>query len=410
MLLALIMAQFYVYGNPTFLTSYIIQHVEVERGAGHGAATNRTPCCSAPLFQYTNAGKTPTPRRFLVTTSSTKPTSLPKPTPSLLDGQKQTPRPVSSSAKQFASTPRFTFSSSSRQSHEIDHHASSSPFVQKRAPPRPAGANEEHIDELGSDPDFMQGVHNSRSAYGLLAFDGIPYDDDASSPPPLRTAKKRPFQQEQIIISSSPPPSPSPSPPTSPHQPRKINASPSPPSTPPPPLHSTSTQHPRFRLPTHSSPPSRSGNERPTFVLPQAPQSPPQTHPSSLFSPQKKGQKFVPGGLAATVREWVVEASQPLYHNRHRREEEWDCKFLVVEARSLESLGNGVQLVRTDEGGGTGERGKNWVLMGQGKRCEQDETLAKGTAIGVRRPIWEVRVREEDWKVAVEWSVIGNTG
>lgn len=146
------------------------------------------------------------------------------------------------------------------------------------------------------------------------------------------------------------------------------------------------------------------------FVLPQAPQSPPQTHPSSLFSPQKKGQKFVPGGLAATVREWVVEASQPLYQNRHRREEEWDCRFRVENVRIFDGLGNGVQLVRTNGGGVSGGRGKSWVLMGQGKRCERDENLARGTPVGVRRPIWEVRVEEEDWSVAVEWSVIGNAG
>jgi hypothetical protein len=146
------------------------------------------------------------------------------------------------------------------------------------------------------------------------------------------------------------------------------------------------------------------------FVLPQAPQSPPHTHPSSLFSPQKKGQKFIPGGLAATVREWVVEASQPLYRNRHRRQEEWDFRFRVEDARKLEDLGNGVQLVRTNGGGVSGGREKSWVLMGQGKRCENDEVLARGIAVGVRRPIWDVRFGEEDWSVAVEWSVVGNAG
>ncbi len=118
----------------------------------------------------------------------------------------------------------------------------------------------------------------------------------------------------------------------------------------------------------------------------------------------------MPGGLAATVREWVVETSQPLYQNRHRREEEWDCKFRAVDAVKLEGLGNGVQLVRTNEGGGAGAREKSWVLMGQGKKCEKDKTLARGTAVGVRRPIWDVRIGEEDSKVAVEWSVVGSAG
>lgn len=106
----------------------------------------------------------------------------------------------------------------------------------------------------------------------------------------------------------------------------------------------------------------------------------------------------------------MVEASQPLYQNRHRREEEWDCEVRVEGARTLEGLGSGAQLVSTNEGGGAGERGKSWVLMGQGKKCERDEALARGTVVGVRRPIWDVRIGEVDWSVAVEWSVIGNAG
>lgn len=123
----------------------------------------------------------------------------------------------------------------------------------------------------------------------------------------------------------------------------------------------------------------------------------------------------MPGGVATTVREWVVEASQPLWQNRHRGEEEWDLTLQVGDVRRLEGLGNGVMLARTSDGGGGGGGGagngeKGWLLMGQGKGREQDEHLRRGMTVVVRRPTWEVRLGQEDWGVAVEWTVLRNTG
>lgn len=61
------------------------------------------------------------------------------------------------------------------------------------------------------------------------------------------------------------------------------------------------------------------------------------------------GQQFVPGALAATVKEWVVEASQPLWQNRHKGDEEWDFRFRIGDVTRLEGLGGGVMLIRSSD-------------------------------------------------------------
>lgn len=106
------------------------------------------------------------------------------------------------------------------------------------------------------------------------------------------------------------------------------------------------------------------------------------------------------------VREWVIETSQPLYQSRHRSEREWDLKLLVEEAKKLERLGNGAVLIRAREIAFSGNESKAWILMGNRKQDEGDEGLAKGSLVGLRRPVWSVCIGDEDWGVAVEWGVL----
>ncbi|KAI4120680.1 MAG: hypothetical protein LQ341_007515 [Variospora aurantia] len=123
------------------------------------------------------------------------------------------------------------------------------------------------------------------------------------------------------------------------------------------------------------------------------------------------GQQFVPGALAATVKEWVVEASQPLWQNRHKGDEEWDFRFQIGDVTRLEGLGGGVMLIRSSDGGAAGEREKGWVLMAQGKGREKDDDLSRGMGGRCKTaPTWEIRLGEEEWGVAVEWTVLVNAG
>ena len=98
--------------------------------------------------------------------------------------------------------------------------------------------------------------------------------------------------------------------------------------------------------------------------------------------------------MAATVRDWIVEAGQMAHNQRGHRDGVRDTRFKVSERVE----GVGILLVR--------ERGidaRGWVLVGIGKG---DGDVEVGTSIGIREPIWDVEVGEEKWRVAVEWGVV----
>ena len=98
--------------------------------------------------------------------------------------------------------------------------------------------------------------------------------------------------------------------------------------------------------------------------------------------------------MAATVRDWIVEAGQMAHNQRSHRDDEWDTRFRVSE--HVEDVG--ILLVRE-----WGREPRGWVLVGIG-RGEGDVEV--GRVIGVREPIWDVEVGEEKWRVAVEWGVV----
>lgn len=136
----------------------------------------------------------------------------------------------------------------------------------------------------------------------------------------------------------------------------------------------------------------------PHFVLPTpVPASLPAPLPE-VFSPHRRGAKYLPAGLAATCREWVLSAAQLGAGVRRAEgaglgggeEAEWAARVEVVEVGG----GEGMLLVRG------AEAGERWMLLGGG-------SVAKGKVVGVKRPVWEVEVQGEVWGVGVEWRVLG---
>lgn len=116
----------------------------------------------------------------------------------------------------------------------------------------------------------------------------------------------------------------------------------------------------------------------------------------------------MPGGAAATVREWVIEASQPIYSSRqHSAGEDWEVKFRIGEARHVDSWFLVVRAQTSPDGEGAAVHGgKKWVLIGKG----DGERPGVGDMVGIRRPVWDVDVGREEgddkeaWSVAVEWK------
>ena len=58
------------------------------------------------------------------------------------------------------------------------------------------------------------------------------------------------------------------------------------------------------------------------------------------------------------------------------------------------------------EGEGKGKgKGKGWVLMRDGNGGGREE-VRTGAVVGVKRPVWDVKVQGVVWRVGVEWRVL----
>lgn len=251
--------------------------------------------------------------------------------------------------------------------------------------------------------------------------------DLASSPIRKRRRFKSPAElniyPEAIILS----PSPSPSLPI--HNPF-TDLSDDELHTPPPSVYPTSTAHPHFLTANHGNvSPVTSVPSFPKFILP-SPSSPPLSG-LPQFSPHRRNQKLVPGGLATKLRDLVVQTSLRHQQSQIRQDarstnvpregargteergRSWDFLISVMEVRRAAEIGTGIALVRENApNDGGGERAtKGWVLIGMGVAgndniSQTDVRLREGSLIGMRLPVWNIEVLGENWWVGVEWGVI----
>ncbi|MCJ1249526.1 hypothetical protein MMC30_006752 [Trapelia coarctata] len=165
---------------------------------------------------------------------------------------------------------------------------------------------------------------------------------------------------------------------------------------------------PRFTFhPPHPPPNRPTTPPRPAFILPTPTAAEPSYPLPEAFSPHRRGAKYLPGGLAATTRGWILSIESTLPSHAHprpsfsasanaAREGEWAARIKVEECRD----GGECVLVwgLGMEGDGEAQR---WVLVG-------GKGVRRGDVVGVGRPVWGVQVwgDGERWSVGVEWRVL----
>lgn len=123
----------------------------------------------------------------------------------------------------------------------------------------------------------------------------------------------------------------------------------------------------------------------------------------AAFSPQRRGIKYVPGGLAAELQGWLSDVKK------------WDeeggggmttgqASFRVL-AREVRD-GERMYLVIGDTEGG--ETGVGFIFAGEGRLTGlgRRAEVARGSMVEVDGPVWEVELEGRRWTVACEWSVI----
>lgn len=344
---------------------------------GHGAASDCKSAEAPPYSPPRLIVQTPSPHRF-ITSRPANPT--PKPSSSLRFQQGGTQL---TSSQQFTPAPRFNFSSTQKSSTENATPAAQYASPLSRRPHLPGAVPRkirEDIEETGSDyGDDTEGVDKDGSSTALHT-------------QPM-SKRRRPNPPEAVIISSDPP-SPSPSPTTPPYPTIEGDDHERVPDS-----DSNTHTRPRFVLPTLKPTGTPSIPSRPPLILP--PRSPsPTTATPAFFSPHRRGQKYVPGGLASSVRDWIVETSQQAHNRAHARrgeEEIWELRFRVAACR-VEDPNEGMILVQERNGAK-----KRWMLVGKGRG---ETKVELGCIVGIREPTWEVLVGQELYMVAIEWKVL----
>lgn len=225
---------------------------------------------------------------------------------------------------------------------------------------------------------------------------------------------QKPFQDlSHPGLSSHPPPA---TPAPSSRRPRFILPSSHPlrPSTPQPQPHSTHPSQSTFAPTPHffiTTPlPPSTLNDEPQFIKPPKfmhVEEPEPTQPlPEEFSPRKRGQKFVVGGVAGEVRGWLVDlehhSSSTAAPTRgvgkeERRDEDWVVKMVV------DDVGGGKDVGWTIAKGD----GMNVILGGEGIRegLEKGKEAKRGSVVGIKAPVWEVEVKGVRWGVGANWKV-----
>lgn len=194
-------------------------------------------------------------------------------------------------------------------------------------------------------------------------------------------------------------------------------------SSPPPPVYRPPPSAPRFVLSTPSKPISSTPapiEPTDTFLRPPRFKPPDEEREAAVeplpehFSPRRRGQKFLAGGLAAEVRGWLVDRESQAARSARNpaKEDRWKIKIAIDEVTG--GHGAGMTLVRGRRVGSNGDDAANlypirMILGGEEGMSEgirKGEQAAVGKMVGVKGPAWEVDIDGVRWGVSASWKVL----
>lgn len=124
------------------------------------------------------------------------------------------------------------------------------------------------------------------------------------------------------------------------------------------------------------------------------------------FSPQRRGAKYVPGGLAAELQSWLSEVKG--WEGSSEADSGAIVRFVVGEVRP----GRRMYLVRghvRSRGMILGDKGDEtrYILAGEGRLTGlgRRAVIERGSVVRVAAPVWDVELEGVTWTVACEWSI-----
>ena len=142
---------------------------------------------------------------------------------------------------------------------------------------------------------------------------------------------------------------------------------------------------------------------RPAFIRPSTePQEQNEPLPET-FSPHKKGQKFVPGGMAATVQQWVIETGQAAVQSR-KGQGYLKGEDYVMRAKVESFAGDSPFTVHATLP--NGEAVNAILAPNRLPNAARSQELTEGCVVGVRAPTWEIELDGRVWTVGVDWRIL----
>ncbi|EKD13754.1 uncharacterized protein L3040_005631 [Drepanopeziza brunnea f. sp. 'multigermtubi'] len=362
---------------------------------------------------------TPSPHRFVIKQERRPPS---RSTPL----QEHTSRP---STQQFNPTPRFSFSSTPRPT-ASQTLPRITPSAARYFTPANKPSKQHDAIELSSDDDGLRDVQESieteEQDVDLEGYDSADLDEDCKLDEPspkrrrlstspahgLEESEEQPQELSQVenhesSLSSSLPmlsSPPAPRRPISTTAPRFLLSTPAPQSTPRDATLAPQTATPFLKPPRFRPPDPSETSQMQTDPLPEQ------------FSPHRRGQKYVPGGLAAEVRDWLMNLEGALESTKEKRDksDEWLVKILIHEAsggsREGFTMVKGRQAHETERGGEMADTiGIMKVMLageGQATGLQKSSNAEVGKTVGIKGPVWEVVIEGEKWGIGVDWKVL----
>lgn len=152
---------------------------------------------------------------------------------------------------------------------------------------------------------------------------------------------------------------------------------------------------PRFSLPVASQPYTDAERSKPSFLKSDGSSNLAHDPLPEAFSPRRRGQPFVAGGMAAELQSWIVDVGSVNSQARQRQ----DNSFSVALTADMVRGDHGVVLLQGRDSQGAIVRA---VLA---DKSASQAVLVPGQTVKIREPTWTIDVAGEEYLVGIDWQL-----
>ena len=129
---------------------------------------------------------------------------------------------------------------------------------------------------------------------------------------------------------------------------------------------------------------------RPKFILPETADTVDGLPVAEIFSPHLRKARYVPGGAASTVRDWILDI---------RNQSSWE-RVSSAPIRVVEVVRDDRVTLMTDE------EDMRWVLIGERVDSTMRAVVQAGSKLDIQGPVWDVQIDSTLWRIGTSWHLL----